>query len=98
MRARFASAFAGAVAQQLLPVQESGGRVAAFEVLSASPAVRSLIGEGRITQFSSVPQSSGVQKMDDAIYELYMRSRISSEIAVSCAQNPDEMRQKIKIF
>lgn len=98
MRARFAGVFAGVVAQQLLPVQDAGGRVAAFELLSASPSVRSLIREGRISQFSPGSPGAGVQKMDDAIYELYMRSRISSETAVSYAQDSDEMRRKVQIF
>lgn len=100
MRRRFAGVLEGIVAQQLLPVQ-NGGRIAAFEVLSVSRTVQSLIREGRFLRSASIPQSVGkedMQTMDDAIYELYMRSYISSETAISYAQVPEEMRQKVQIF
>lgn len=101
MRTRFAGVLEGIAAQQLLPVQNGGGRIAAFEVLSVNRTVRELIREGRFLRFAPIPQSvrkEGMQTMDDAIYELYMRSYISSETAVSYAYVPEEMRQKVQIF
>ena len=72
-----AQGLAGAMAQKLLRRQDEAGRVAAYEVLVADAGVRSLIAENRIQQLDT---SAGAEKergrvqMDDAIYNLYMKS------------------------
>lgn len=101
VRERLAGSLEGIIAQQLLPKQNSGGRIAAFEVMLANPAVRNLIREGKVYQLLSVLQSSrkeGMQTMDDAVYDLYMKSYISSETAISYAQDPIGMMQKVQLF
>lgn len=101
IRIQLAGVLEGIVAQQLLPRQNSVGRIAAFEVLLANPAVRNLIREGKAYQLPSVLQTSrkeGMQTMDDAIYDLYMKSDISSETAISYAQDPAGMKQKVQLF
>lgn len=101
IRIQLAGVLEGIVAQQLLPRQNSIGRIAAFEVLLANPAVRNLIREGKAYQLPSVLQTSrkeGMQTMDDAIYDLYMKSDISSETAISYAQDPAGMKQKVQLF
>lgn len=100
-RIQLAGVLEGVVAQQLLPRQNTNGRVAAFEVMLANPAVRSLIREGKTYQLPSVLQTSrkeGMQTMDDAIYDLYMKSDISSETAISYAQDAADMQQKVQLF
>lgn len=101
IRVQLAGVLEGIVAQQLLPKQNSGGRVAAFEVMIANPAVRNLIREGKAYQLPSILQTSrkeGMQTMDDAIYDLYMKSYISSETAISYSQDPAGMKQKVQLF
>lgn len=101
IRVQLADVLEGIVAQQLLPKQSSGGRIAAFEVLLANQAVRNLIREGKAYQLPSVLQTSrkeGMQTMDDAIYDLYMKSYISSETAISYAQDAAGMKQKVQLF
>ena len=101
IRVQLADVLEGIVAQQLLPKQSSGGRIAAFEVLLANQAVRNLIREGKAYQLPSVLQTSrkeGMQTMDDAIYDLYMKSYISSETAIAYAQDPAGMKQKVQLF
>ena len=39
-----------------------------------------------------------MQSMDDAILEAYMRSEIAMDHAISYAQNPENMAQKVRIF
>lgn len=100
VRIQLAGVLEGIVAQQLLP-RQNGGRIAAFEVMLANPAVRNLIREGKAYQLLSVMQTSrkeGMQTMDDAIYDLYMKSYISSDTAASYAQDPNGMKQKVKLF
>lgn len=101
IRVQLAGVLQGVVAQQLLPKQDTKGRVAAFEVMLANAAVCNLIREGKSYQLPSAIQTSrkeGMQTMDDAIYEMYMKSYINSETAVSYAQDPAEMRQKVQLF
>lgn len=101
VRVQLSGVLEGIIAQQLLPKQNSGGRIAAFEVMLANPAVRNLIREGKAYQLLSVLQTSrkeGMQTMDDAIYDLYMKSYISSDTAISYAQDPAGMKQKVKLF
>lgn len=101
IRMQLAEVLEGIVAQQLLPRQNAKGRVAAFEVMLVNPAVRNLIREGKAYQLPAVLQASrkeGMQTMDDAIYDLYMKSCISSETAISYSQDPAGMKQKVQLF
>lgn len=101
IQTRLSGVLEGVVAQQLLPRQNAGGRVAAFEVFLANQAARSLIREGKLYQLASVLQSGrkeGLQRMDDAIYDLYMKSDISSETAVAYANDPDAMEENVRLF
>ena len=93
--------FVLAMAQKLLRRQDEAGRVAAYEVLVADAGVRSLIAENRIQQLDT---SAGAEKergrvqMDDAIYNLYMKSCITSETAIAGAKDPEDMRRKVRLF
>lgn len=101
IRVQLSGVLEGIVAQQLLPKQNAGGRVAAFEVMLANPTVRNLIREGKAYQLPAILQTSrreGMQTMDDAIYDLYMKSCISSETAISYSQDPAGMKQKVQLF
>ena len=96
-----AQGLAGAMAQKLLRRQDEAGRVAAYEVLVADAGVRSLIAENRIQQLDT---SAGAEKergrvqMDDAIYNLYMKSCITSGTAIAGAKDPEDMRRKVRLF
>ena len=99
-RIQLSGVIEGIIAQQLLP-KEGGGRVAAYEVMLATPAIRNLIREGKSFQIQSMIQTSkklGMQAMDDAIYDLYMQNKISAEDPVSFAQEPAVMQQKVTLF
>lgn len=101
MRIRLSGVLEGMISERLLPRQDDKGRAAAFEVLSATPAVRNLVREGKTYQLISAMhggRKDGMQTMDDAIYALYMKSEISSETAIFYAQDPDGMRRKVQLF
>lgn len=100
IRVQLAGVLEGIIAQQLLP-KEGGGRVAAFEVMLAVPAIRNLIREEKSFQIPSVIQTNkkmGMQTMDDAIYDLYMKSYIDAETAITFAHDAAGMTQKINLF
>ena len=75
------------------------GEMRDLETIStAITAARNLIREGKTFQITSVIQTSkrlGMQTMDDALYDLYMRRMIDGEAAVSYAQDPVAMNKKI---
>jgi len=71
------------VAQQLLPRIE-GGRVAALEILFASPAIGNMIREGKTSQVTSAIQTGvkeGMIDMDTSIKRLFEEGKISARAA-----------------
>lgn len=86
------------VSEQLLP-KVGGGVVPAFEIMIVNPAIRSQIREGKTYQILntiSSNRSSGMQTMDDSIYELYKTNKITKESAILYASNPEQMQNKIR--
>lgn len=98
IRVQFANVLEAVVSQQLIPTADGKGRAAAFEVMHANHAVRNLIREGKSHQLTSVMQTNrklGMITMDEAIIQLYYEGRISRDMAVQFAQDPDAMENKI---
>lgn len=90
MRIQLASVLQGVIAQQLLPRRDRKGRVAAFEILIANPAVRNLIREGKTHQIANVMQTSakvGMQSMEKAIQELVRSGMVAPDVAQERIQN-----------
>ncbi|HCP15492.1 MAG TPA: type IV pili twitching motility protein PilT [Peptococcaceae bacterium] len=98
IRVQLAAVLEGIVYQQILPKADESGRVAAFEVLLATPAVRNLIREEKHHQIDSAIQTStklGMQSMDQALIGLYKRSVITRDTLMSYAFDMDEIRRQI---
>ena len=98
IRIQLASVLECVVSQQLLKKADGRGRVAALEVLFANNAVRNLIRESKTYQIASIMQTNkraGMQTMDDALYDLYMRKLIDADNAVTYAQDPVSMNKKV---
>lgn len=98
IRVQFSNVLEAVISQQLIPTIDGKGRVAAFEVMHANHAVRNLIREGKSHQLTSVMQTNrklGMMTMDEAIQQLYYGGRISREMAIQFAQDPDNMETKI---
>jgi twitching motility protein PilT len=85
----------GVVCQQLLPRCDQPGRVLAYEVMVATPAVRNLIREHATEQILTVLQTGGQHgmcTMDACIKSLYDRKLISYETAMSRVKTPSEFK------
>ena len=81
-----------------MPTIDGKGRVAAFEVMHGSPAIKNLIREGKTHQIDSIIQTSkklGMQMMDDALFDLYLKHKIEGAKAVEFAQNSQAMKEKL---
>ncbi|MBQ3797323.1 MAG: type IV pilus twitching motility protein PilT [Butyrivibrio sp.] len=98
IRIQLASVLEAIISQQLIPATDGVSRIAAFEVLQVNSAVRNLIREGKSYQLLTVMQTNrkmGMISMDDAILELYRAQKISREMAIQFAQDPDTMQMKM---
>lgn len=96
IRVQLAAVLEGIMSQQLLPRTDHQGRVAAIEVMLATPAVRNLIREGKTHQLPTVIQTNlklGMQTMDKAIMDLVQKGLVSYDIAKEKLQSPDNLRR-----
>lgn len=97
MRVQLSSVLEGIISQRLISRMDGNGRVIALEVLIMTPAVRSLIREDKLHQIYSVMQAaqgrSGMQTMNQSLYELYTKGLISSDDAINCSPMPEVMMQ-----
>ncbi len=93
VRVQLAESLQGVVSQQLIPSFDERTRVAAVEVLVATPAVRNLIREGKVPQITSAMQAGGqhgMQTMDAALAELVRKGKVSRTVAAERAQSPED--------
>lgn len=85
------------ISQQLIPTT-SNGRVAAFEVLHSTPAIRNLIREGKTFQIPSMMQTNkkiGMQTMDDAIFDLFNLGIINRNNALNYSVDNATMEKRL---
>lgn len=90
-RAQLSSSLLGVVSQRLLPRRNEEGRLAAFEVLVGTPAVRTIIRENKPHQAASIMESSrsqGMITMDRALKDLYDSGKIHYEDVLHYVSNP----------
>ncbi|MEM6484946.1 MAG: type IV pilus twitching motility protein PilT [Pseudomonadota bacterium] len=81
-----------AVISQTLLRRANGGRVAAHEIMRATPAIRNLIREDKVAQMYSAIQTGqavGMQTMDQALKELVDKRIITREVAKQKARMPE---------
>jgi len=96
VRVQLSVALQGIITQQLLPTADGAGRIAACEVLLATPAIRNLIREGKTHQIYSSLQTGaniGMQTMDAALATLVRKGKITQKLAESRSSTPDELRR-----
>ncbi len=91
VRTLLADALLAVVAQTLCPRPEGTGRVAAHEVMVATPAVRNLIRESKTAQLYSALQTgaqAGMQTLDQSLQMLHQSGQISIATARKLARFP----------
>ncbi|MBC52209.1 MAG: twitching motility protein PilT [Gammaproteobacteria bacterium] len=81
-----------AVVSQALLKKTGGGRVAAFEIMMGTPAIRNLIREDKVAQMYSAIQTgsnTGMKTLDQHLKELVQSGMVSKEDARVKAKMPD---------
>jgi len=99
IRSTLADGLRAVVAQTLFKRADKTGRIAALEILIATPAVRNLVREGKSHQLPSMIQTGkkyGMQLLDDAIMDLYQKRLIDADDAYSKANDKSRFRPFIK--
>lgn len=98
IRVQLSNVLEAIISQQLVLRADGAGRVAAFEVLHATVAVRNLIREGKSYQIPSVMQTGrrqGMITMDEALAQLAREGRITRQTAVAFAQDAAAMESRV---
>ncbi|MCC7645000.1 MULTISPECIES: type IV pilus twitching motility protein PilT [unclassified Janthinobacterium] len=92
VRAMLSESLQAVISQNLLKTKDGAGRVAAHEIMLATPAVRNLIREAKVAQMYSAIQTGsnvGMQTLDQCLSDLVRRGTISAETARSAAKAPE---------
>lgn len=98
IRVQLSSVLQAVISQQLLPKADDNGRVAAFEIMVANPAIRNLVREGKIHQLDSAIQTGAKQRMqtmDNSLIDLYVRGLIKKDVALTQAINYEDIKKYI---
>lgn len=85
------------ISQTLLPTVDGKGRVAAFEVMTATSAIRTLIREGKTHQLYLDIQTGleqGMQTLDSSLLALLRDKRIEYGDALAKCSNPSDFARR----
>lgn len=99
VRQQLSTSLRGVISQQLLPVAEGEGRVAAVEFMVNTLAVNNLIRESKEHQLYGVIQTGqavGMQTMDQALASLYGVGKVSYEHALEYSIDKNEIERLLK--
>ena len=99
VRIQLSSVIQGIISQQLLPMIDGKGRIAAFEIMVATPAIRNLIREEKTHQIDTAIQTGskyGMQTMDNSMLKLFNKGKISEETVLSQSVFPDVIKRYLK--
>ncbi|MCC6548387.1 type IV pilus twitching motility protein PilT [Candidatus Sumerlaeota bacterium] len=95
-RIQLANTLQAVLAQQLLPIPGNKGRVVAYEILMANPAVRKTIRVSKTEQLMTIIQTSfdqGMISMDKCLKGLYLQGRIGFDDAITRCKFPESFDQ-----
>ena len=92
VRSMLSESLNAVVSQTLCKRQDGAGRVAAYEVMLGTPAVRNLVREGKVAQLYSTIQtgrSAGMQTLDQSLTRLVQQGLIDAQEAQTKAKFPE---------
>jgi twitching motility protein PilT len=95
IRTQLSMVLEGVVCQALVPKASGTGRVAALEILVATPAIRNLIRDDKIHQIYGTMQTGqekyGMQTMNQALARFVEKKLITRDVAFATSSNRDEL-------
>jgi twitching motility protein PilT len=99
VRMQLSTTLQAVISQTLMARADGIGRVAAFEVMVATPAIRTLIREGKTYQMYTDIQTGalhGMQTLDSHLLRLTLQKIITFEDALTKTSNPGEFETRYK--
>lgn len=100
IKIQLAAVLQGIISQQLVPMQDGKGRIAALEIMSITPAIQNLIREGKSHQIQSSVQTGskyGMKTMDMSLVELYKSNIINYETALTYAVDKEIITRMLNL-
>ena len=97
VRTQLAVTLQAVVSQTLLPLADRPGRIPAFEIMIATPAIRALIREGKTHQvYSMIETGSEFQmiSLDQFLLKMLMAETITLDNALTRSSNPKYLQQR----
>ena len=99
VRAQLSFVLEGILSQTLLPRLDGKGRVLALEVLVPNTAIRALVRDDKVHQLYSQMQMGqekfGMQTMNQSLFSLYYKKRISLDDAMSRSPDIEEFKEMV---
>lgn len=99
VRQQLSNTLRAVISQTLVPATDGKGRVLAVEYMVDTPAIRSMIRDGKEHQIYSAIQtghSSGMQTLDQALIKLYFANKISKKSALECCVDRTEVERQLQ--
>jgi twitching motility protein PilT len=99
IRTQLASSLVAVISQILLIRADKPGRVAAFEVMVATPSIRALIRDNKTFRITSDIQTGakhGMITLDDHLMQLYQRGMVRYEDLITKSQDTEGVLQKLE--
>ena len=96
IRIQLAAVLQGVISQQLVPTKDDDDRVAALELMVATPGIQNLIREGKTHQIESAIQTGGkygMKTMDMSLSELYKKGIISLDTALTYSVDTETIKR-----
>lgn len=96
IRTQLASTLKGVITQQLVPLSDGQGRMAALEVMTGTDAVLNLIRESKTHQLTSVMQTSGrdgMNTLNTHLAQLVKSQKIAYETGLEWCTNTEDFNQ-----
>jgi twitching motility protein PilT len=97
VRVQMSTNLLAVLSQTLCPLKNGKGRVAAYEFMVVTSAIANLIRENKTYRIESSIQTGkklGMQLLDDHLWELYDKDKISLEEMLDKARQPNAMLEK----
>lgn len=100
VRSQLSFVLQAVITQVLVPNVSGSGRSMASEVMVPNVAIRNMIREDKVHQIYSAMQTgqiaSGMQTLNQSLFSLFNRGRISMDDAMAYSQEPEELQTMIR--
>ena len=98
VRLQLSNVLEGVISQRLIPTL-SGGRMAIAEIMTGTPAVKSIVREGKTHQLDNVIQTSaefGMATLEESLAQAVKDGKISIDVATAYALRPEDIGRLLK--